>query len=144
MIGRVVSTKMAKTATVLVERRKTHPLYRKSFMRSKKYLADDSLGVSLGDVVVIAKVRPISKRKHWRVEKVLGKDVVALGTKKLQEGAAEAIAEVLPEEKEEETEDKSPEKSTKKEKETSEKKSRAGRSGNVSKSTKGDRAGSSK
>lgn len=102
MIGRVVSTKMAKTAVVLVETRKTHPLYKKSFMRSKKYLADDSLGVSLGDVVVIEKVRPISKLKHWRIEKVLGKDVVALGTKQLQEEAAEAIAEILPEEKTEE------------------------------------------
>jgi small subunit ribosomal protein S17 len=100
MIGRVISVKMAKTANVLVEGRKRHSLYGKSFVHSKKYLADDQLGVSLGDIVEITKTRPISKRKHWKITKVLGKDVVALGTEALKEEAAEAIAEVLPEEEE--------------------------------------------
>src|SRR6185436_12854273 len=97
MIGRVISTKMAKTANVLVEGRKKHPLYGKSYVHSKKYLADDQIGVVLGDIVEIIKTRPISKRKHWKVTRVLGKDIVALGTEALKEEAAEAIAEVLPE-----------------------------------------------
>jgi hypothetical protein len=59
----------------------------------------------LGDIVEIIKTRPISKRKHWKVTKVLGKDVVALGTQALKEEAAEAIAEVLPEELAEEAEE---------------------------------------
>lgn len=119
---------MAKTAVVLVETRRTHPLYKKSFIRSTKYLADDSLSVSLGDVVVMEKVRPISKRKHWRVEKVLGKDVVALGTKQLQEEAAEAIAEVLPEEKTEEPSVISPQtaEAVKKKKQVSQRKEQSG------------------
>ena len=100
MIGRVVSVKMQKTVAVLVESRKTHPLYKKSFLRTKKYLVDDPLGAKLGQIVEFEKTRPISKRKHWQIKKVLGMDVVALGTETLKIEAAEAIAEVLPEEKE--------------------------------------------
>lgn len=98
MIGRVVSTKMQKTAVVLIDSRKTHPLYKKSYVWSKKYLAHDELGVKLGDIVEIVKIRPISKRKHWNVTKVVGSDFVAIATEHLKEGAEEAIAEVLPEE----------------------------------------------
>jgi small subunit ribosomal protein S17 len=98
MIGRVVSVKNAKTATVLVERTKTHPLYRKTYISSKKYLVDDSLGVKEGDVVEIVKIKPISKNKHFGVAKVLGQDVVALGTEAMKVKAKEAIEEVLPEE----------------------------------------------
>lgn len=101
MIGRVVSTKMQKTATVLVSRRKRHPLYKKTFLQTKKYLADDPLGVKDGDVVILEKVKPISKRKHWQIKRVMGKDIVALGTQELKEEAQEAIAKVLPEEPEE-------------------------------------------
>ncbi len=105
MIGRVVSVKMQKTAVVRVESRKTHPLYKKSYVWSKKYLADDPIGVVLGDVVEIVKVAPISKRKHFRITKVTGKDFVALGEEHLQKKVEEAIAEVLPEEPEEATGD---------------------------------------
>jgi small subunit ribosomal protein S17 len=98
MVGRVVSTKMMKTVAVLVESHKTHPLYKKSFIRTKKYLAHDELGAKDGDIVEILKVRPISKLKHWNVTKIIGRDLVALGTKDLKEDAQEAIAEVLPEE----------------------------------------------
>lgn len=89
---------MQKTATVLVSRRKRHPLYKKTFLQTKKYLADDPLGVKDGDVVILEKVKPISKRKHWQIKRVMGKDIVALGTQELKEEAQEAIAEVLPEE----------------------------------------------
>ena len=104
MIGRVVSTKMEKTVVVLVASRKKHPLYKKTYAWSKKYLADDQLGVSLGDVVEIVKVKPISKRKHFQVTKVVGSDFVAIAEEHLKEDAKDAIEEVLPEEKEEETE----------------------------------------
>lgn len=99
MVGRVVSTKMQKTAVVLVESQKTHPLYKKSFIRTKKYLVDDPFEVKDGDIVVFVKIRPISKRKHWQITKVLGRDFVSLEQAELKEGAKKAIAEVLPEEK---------------------------------------------
>lgn len=100
MIGRVVSTKMEKTATVLVERVAKHPLYKKTFIRTKKYLVDSNIPVKEGDMVEILKIRPISKNKHWQIIKVVGKDLEAITEEKLKMEAEEAIAEVMPEEKE--------------------------------------------
>lgn len=99
MIGRVVSTKMQKTAAVLIEGKKTHPLYKKTYVWSKKYLVHDEMGAKLGDVVSIAPTRPISKRKHFKIIKILGKDEVALGEAAMKRVEEEAIAEVMPEEK---------------------------------------------
>lgn len=101
MTGRVVSTKMKNTATVLVERTAKHPLYKKTFIRTKKYLADDSLNVKEGDMVEIIKVKPISKRKHWKIIKVVGKNLAEMAEEKLKVAAQQSIAEVMPEEKEE-------------------------------------------
>lgn len=84
----------------MIESRKTHPLYKKSYVWSKKYLAQDDLGVKLGDIVEVVKVRPISKRKHWKITKVVGKDFIALGEEAMKEVAEEAIGEVMPEEEE--------------------------------------------
>ena len=92
-----MSDKMEKTVVVLVESPKTHPLYGKSYKRSKKYLVDDGLSAKIGDIVEFVQCRPVSKRKHWRVEKIVGRDEVALGTEEMKETAQEAIAEVLPE-----------------------------------------------
>lgn len=89
----------------MVDSRKTHVLYKKSYVWSKKYLVDDPIGVEIGDIVEIVKVRPISKNKHWQITKVLGKDFVALGEEALKEEAKEAIEEVLPEEEKEESSD---------------------------------------
>ena len=75
MRGRVVSAKLAKTVTVLVEREKKHPLYKKSFVRTKRYLVDDLIGAKEGDIVEIVKIRPISKNKHHQVIKVLGRSL---------------------------------------------------------------------
>ena len=111
MVGRVVSDKAEKTVTVLVEGKKTHPLYKKSYVWSKKYLVHNELGAKEGDVVSIAPTRPISKRKHFKVIKILGKDVVALGEAAMKQEAAEAIAEVMP--AEEESSDESLESSAK-------------------------------
>ena len=68
LTGRVVSDKMDKTVTVLVERRVMHPLYKKLIRRSKKYAANDEANLCMdGDVAQIEECRPISKRKTWTV-----------------------------------------------------------------------------
>ena len=68
LTGVVVSDTMQKTVTVLVERQFPHPLYGKVIKRSKKYLAHDpEEKYKLGDVVEIIESRPISKRKRFRV-----------------------------------------------------------------------------
>jgi small subunit ribosomal protein S17 len=72
--GRVVSDKMQKTVTVLVERRMKHPLYGKYVTLSKKYHAHDENGeYHEGDLVEIEECRPLSKTKAWRVTKLLEK-----------------------------------------------------------------------
>ena len=74
LTGRVVSDKMAKTVTVLVERRVKHPLIGKVLTRSKKYHAHvDGLEAVDGDLVLIEECAPISKTKAWRVAKVVEK-----------------------------------------------------------------------
>lgn len=100
MIGRVVSTKSNNTATVLVERQSVHPLYKKTFLRSKKYLAHDPIGVKIGDLVEIEKCKPVSKRKHFMVKKILGKRMEKITEQKLKEEAKKVISEVMPGEKE--------------------------------------------
>jgi small subunit ribosomal protein S17 len=66
--GVIVSDKMDKTVTVLVERRVMHPLYKKYLNRSKKYAAHDETNeYKVGDQVRIEETRPISKRKSWKV-----------------------------------------------------------------------------
>lgn len=97
MIGRVVSTKMNHTVSVLVERVAKHPLYRKTFIRSKRYLVDDPVGVKEGDVVEIIKIRPVSKNKHWQVTKVVGKNLEEIIEAEQKEAAEEIIAEIMPE-----------------------------------------------
>jgi small subunit ribosomal protein S17 len=70
--GRVVSNKMQKTVTVLLERQVQHPLYGKIVRRSTKVHAhDENNECKEGDVVRIAETRPISKTKNWRVVKVV-------------------------------------------------------------------------
>ncbi|MDR2165014.1 MAG: 30S ribosomal protein S17 [Zoogloeaceae bacterium] len=76
LIGRVVSDRMDKTVTVLVERRVKHPFYGKIITKSKKYHAhDENNETSEGDLVEIAETRPISRTKTWRVTKRLEKAV---------------------------------------------------------------------
>jgi small subunit ribosomal protein S17 len=74
LVGRVVSDKMDKTVTVLVERRVKHPLYGKIVTRSAKYHAHVDNGMaSDGDLVEIEECRPISRTKTWRVMQVIEK-----------------------------------------------------------------------
>lgn len=66
--GTVVSDKNDKTVVVLVERRFTHPLFKKTVRRSKKYKAHDENNLcKVGDLVSIEETRPISKDKNWIV-----------------------------------------------------------------------------
>lgn len=66
--GKVVSDKMDKTITVLVERRFMHPKYKKYIKKTTKYAAhDESNNVKEGDTVQIIECAPISKRKTWTV-----------------------------------------------------------------------------
>ncbi len=102
MIGRIVSTKMQKTVAVLVERIAKHRLYKKTYSQSKRYLVDDPIGVNMGDLVEIVKVKPISRNKHWRIVKVVGKNLEEITEEKLKAAAEKVIAEVMPEEKTEE------------------------------------------
>ena len=69
--GRVVSNKMQKTVTVLVERKVKHPIYGKYMVRSKKYHAHIETPCNEGDTVEIRESRPISKTKAWVVTRVL-------------------------------------------------------------------------
>ncbi|HVB49664.1 MAG TPA: 30S ribosomal protein S17 [Burkholderiales bacterium] len=74
LVGRVVSDKMQKTVTVLVERRVKHPVIGKTMTRSKKYHAHVDAGdFALGDLVEIAECRPISRTKSWRVTRLVEK-----------------------------------------------------------------------
>ena len=76
LIGRVVSDKMDKTVTVLVERRVKHPMYDKIIVRSSKYHAhNESNHAKAGDLVEIQECRPIAKTKAWQVTKLLEKAV---------------------------------------------------------------------
>ena len=76
--GNVVSNKMDKTVTVLVERRVKHPVYGKILTKSSKIKAhDESNSVNEGDKVLIAECRPISKGKNWTVIKVISEQDTA-------------------------------------------------------------------
>ena len=70
--GRVVSNKMDKSITVLVERRVKHPLYGKYIRRSTKLHAhDENNECSIGDTVSISECRPLSKTKTWQLVSVI-------------------------------------------------------------------------
>lgn len=76
--GVVVSDKMEKTVTVLVERRYMHPVYKKYIRKSDKFAAhDESNAFQIGDRVQIEECRPLSKRKRFSVITVPTKDAVA-------------------------------------------------------------------
>jgi len=74
LTGKVVSDKMDKTVTVLVERKVKHPIYGKVIRRSKKFHAhDENNEFRTGDVVVISETRPLSKTKTWAVTALVEK-----------------------------------------------------------------------
>jgi len=65
--GRVTATKMAKTATVAVERVVIHPMYKKRFRRDTKFQVHDELGVKIGDLIRFTASKPYSKTKKWKI-----------------------------------------------------------------------------
>lgn len=70
--GKVISSRMDKTIAVRVERVVAHPLYGKFIRRSGTVLAHDEANESReGDVVIVSACRPISKRKVWKLERVI-------------------------------------------------------------------------
>ena len=72
LVGRVISNKMDKTVTVLIERRVRHPVYGKYLVRSTKLHAHDASDVvAEGDLVEIVETRPLSKTKTWTVTRVV-------------------------------------------------------------------------
>src|SRR5271165_4585787 len=78
MIGKVVSTKMAKTIVVEVRRQKAHPFYKRVVTRSKKFYAHDEQGTAhLGDFVKIEETRPLSKLKRWQLKEIVQRSALA-------------------------------------------------------------------
>jgi small subunit ribosomal protein S17 len=72
VVGKVVSNKMDKTVSVLVERLVKHPVYGKYIKRSTKFLVHDELNqCQEGDIVAIASCRPLSKRKSFKLVEVI-------------------------------------------------------------------------
>ncbi|WP_407313864.1 30S ribosomal protein S17 [Desulfosporosinus sp. SB140] len=71
-IGKVVSDKMDKTIVVSVQITERHPIYKKTFTRTKKYKAhDENNEAHIGDTVTIMETRRLSKDKCWRVVEIL-------------------------------------------------------------------------
>lgn len=73
-IGKVISNKMNKSIVVSVERLVRHPLYKKYFRQTSKFMAhDENNSAGVGDTVLIMETRPLSKQKRWRLVEVLEK-----------------------------------------------------------------------
>ncbi len=71
-IGNVVSNKMDSSIVVKVETLIKHPLYKKYIKRSKKYMAHDPANeCNIGDKVEIVETRPLSRRKRWRLNRII-------------------------------------------------------------------------
>ncbi|HHP7240207.1 MAG TPA: 30S ribosomal protein S17 [Cyclobacteriaceae bacterium] len=72
--GEVMSNKMDKTISVLVQKKVRHPVYGKFIPKSKKFLAhDENNECGIGDLVKIMETRPLSKNKRWRLVEIIEK-----------------------------------------------------------------------
>lgn len=73
-IGIVISNKMQKTIVVKIENKYPHPIYSKTMVKTQKYLAHDELDkCNIGDKVLVQECRPLSKRKRWKLVKIVSK-----------------------------------------------------------------------
>ncbi|RAI90088.1 30S ribosomal protein S17 [Algoriphagus yeomjeoni] len=71
-IGKVVSNKMDKSITVVIERRVKHAIYGKFVTKTTKFMAhDETNDCNPGDLVKISETRPLSKNKRWRVVEII-------------------------------------------------------------------------
>ncbi len=96
IIGTVVSDKADKTIVLSVTERKTHPLYKKQYSRTTKYIAHDEKNeAKVGDLVEAKEVRPISARKRLKLERIVSKAAIS------KEDTVEAITATKTEEGEE-------------------------------------------
>lgn len=78
LVGTVLSNKMMKTVVVSVERHSMHPFYKKVLKKISHLKAhDEARQCQIGDRVLIRESRPLSKEKHWKVIKVLGRAALA-------------------------------------------------------------------
>jgi len=97
IIGTVSSSKVDKTIVVTVRTRKTHPLYRKQYTVSKKFMAhDEGNEAQVGDKVAIVETRPISKNKHFKLDRIVEKPALredSLAATKVEEPVKEAKPE---------------------------------------------------
>jgi len=72
--GIVISNRMEKTVVIKVENRYPHPIYSKTLIKTKKYLAHDEQNeCNIGDQVLVQECRPLSKRKRWKLVKIISK-----------------------------------------------------------------------
>ncbi|GBD94971.1 30S ribosomal protein S17 [bacterium BMS3Abin05] len=72
IIGTVVSDKMDKSRVIKVERSVKHPFYKKYIKRTKKFMVHDENNEShIGDVLKVTEVRPLSRRKRWRLSEII-------------------------------------------------------------------------
>ena len=73
-VGIVISNKMQKTIGIKVEKRYPHPIYSKTLIKTKKYLAHDELEeCNIGDQVLVQECRPLSKKKRWKLIQIISK-----------------------------------------------------------------------
>jgi len=97
-IGRVISDKMQKTITVLVETRVQHPRFKKTITRRKKFYAhDEREEARIGDIVRIRETRPLSKLKRWRLVEIIQRAPSELVEIAKEEGLVEKDVEETPE-----------------------------------------------
>jgi small subunit ribosomal protein S17 len=76
-MGIVISNKMQKTIVVKIENRYQHPIYFKTIIKTKKYLVHDELNkCDIGDQVILQECSPVSKRKRWKLIKIISKGLV--------------------------------------------------------------------
>lgn len=76
-IGIVISNKMQKTIVVQIENRYSHPIYSKTLVKTRKYLAhDEEERCKIGDEVLLQECRPLSKRKRWKLIEILSKSSI--------------------------------------------------------------------
>ena len=69
--GKVVSARMEKTISVAIDTKITHPIYRKKYTKTQKFMADNTIGAKEGDFVIIEESIPMSKNKKWKAIKII-------------------------------------------------------------------------
>lgn len=80
LVGTVTSDKTDKTIVVTVVTHKTHPVYKKQYISSKKFMAHDETNeAKIGDKVSIIETRPLSARKRFKLEKIIEKPAIRDG-----------------------------------------------------------------